>query len=63
MLADEPTGALDSDTADEVTDLLVQLNVEERITIPIITHVAAIARCCARQVIIGDGVLREDAGQ
>ena len=63
VLADEPTGALDSDTADEVMDLLVQLNVEERITILIITHAAAIARRCTREVIIGDGVLREDAGQ
>ncbi len=63
VLADEPTGALDSDTADEIMHLLVQLNVEERITILIITHAAAIARRCTRQVIIGDGVLREDAGQ
>ena len=63
VLADEPTGALDSDTAGEIMDLLVQLNVEERITILIITHAAAIARRCTRQVIIGDGVLREDAGQ
>ena len=62
VLADEPTGALDSDTADEVMDLLVQLNVEERITILIITHAAAVARRCTRQVVIGDGVLREGAG-
>ena len=61
VLADEPTGALDTDTADEVMDLLIQLNVEERITILIITHNAAIARRCARQAMIGDGVLREGA--
>ena len=62
VLADEPTGALDSDTADGVMDLLIQLNVEERITILIITHDAAIARRCTRQAMIGDGVLREGAG-
>ena len=43
-------------------DLLIQLNVEERITILIITHDAAIARRCTRQSTIGDGVLREGAG-
>ena len=62
VLADEPTGALDSDTANEVMDLLIELNVEQRITILIITHDAAIARRCTRQAIIGDGVLRERAG-
>ena len=62
VLADEPTGALDSDTANEVMDLLIQLNVEERVTILIITHDAAIARRCTRQSTIGDGVLREGAG-
>ena len=62
VLADEPTGALDSDTADGVMELLIQLNVEERITILIITHDAAIARRCTRQAMIGDGVLREGAG-
>ena len=62
VLADEPTGALDADTANEVMDLLIQLNVEERITILIITHDAAIARRCTRQTTIGDGLLRERAG-
>ena len=62
VLADEPTGALDADTANEVMDLLIQLNVEERITILIITHDAAIARRCTRQATIRDGLLRERAG-
>ena len=62
VLADEPTGALDADTANEVIDLLIQLNVGERITILIITHDAAIARRCTRQATIGDGLLCERAG-
>ena len=60
VLADEPTGALDSDTADEVMRLLIGLNMEERITILIITHDPVIARQCTRQTLIRDGVLLED---
>ena len=61
ILADEPTGALDSDTAEEVMNLLIRLNVEERIAILIITHDPLIARECTRQAMIRDGVLLEAA--
>ena len=57
VLADEPTGALDSGTAEEVMELLIRLNRHEGITILIITHDAAISRQCARQTVIRDGVL------
>ena len=57
VLADEPTGALDSATAEEVMELLIRLNRREGITILIITHDAAISRQCARQTVIRDGVL------
>ena len=57
VLADEPTGALDSATAEEVMELLIRLNRHEGITILIITHDAAISRQCARQTVIRDGVL------
>ena len=60
VLADEPTGALDSGTADEVMRLLIQLNREERVTIVIITHDPAIARQCPRRALMRDGVLVED---
>ena len=59
VLADEPTGALDSGTADEVMQLLIQLNREEGITILIITHDPAIALHCKRRTLIRDGVLVE----
>ena len=59
VLADEPTGALDSDTADEVMRLLIGLNREERITILIITHDPVIAQQCTRRTLIRDGVLLE----
>ena len=60
VLADEPTGALDADTADEVMKLLLRLNAEERITILIITHDPAISLQCRRRALIRDGVLLED---
>ena len=59
VLADEPTGALDSSTAEEVMQLLIQLNLEDRITILIITHDPSVARRCRRQARIADGVLHE----
>ncbi len=55
VLADEPTGALDSDTADKVMRLL---NREDRIAI--ITHDPAISMQCARRTLIRDGALHEE---
>ena len=63
VLADEPTGALDSGTAEEVMQLLVGLNREEGITILLITHDHTIAGRCTRQVRINDGLLHETADQ
>ena len=57
VLADEPTGALDSDTADEVMQLLIRLNREDRITILIITHDLLVSRLCERQTMIRGGAL------
>ena len=62
VLADEPTGALDSDTAEDVMRLLTRLNREEGITIVIITHDPAIAARCSRRVVLRDGALVEDSG-
>ena len=59
LLADEPTGALDVNTAVEVMTLLLQLNTEQGVTILIITHDPQVARQCARQVRIHDGQLLE----
>ena len=60
VLADEPTGALDSDTAEEVMQLLVRLNREERVAVVIITHDPAVALQCQRRTLIRDGDLFED---
>ena len=58
LLADEPTGALDSKSGEQVMDLFHSLN-EEVVSILMITHDADIASCAQRQVIIRDGILRQ----
>ena len=61
VLADEPTGALDRATGNDIMDLFVELNGQERTTIIVITHDPEVARRCARRTYIGAGVLREEA--
>jgi ABC-type lipoprotein export system ATPase subunit len=60
LLADEPTGALDSKTAEEILQLFQQLNEEEEITVVLVTHDAEVAGHCKRVVRIRDG--RIEAG-
>lgn len=59
LLADEPTGALDTNTAHEVMSLLLELNQQQDLTILIITHDPAVARQCRRCMYIRDGILLE----
>ncbi|MGK5091634.1 ABC transporter ATP-binding protein [Deltaproteobacteria bacterium TL4] len=54
ILADEPTGNLDSKTGEEIMDLFEKLNAEGR-TLVIVTHEANIAQHCKRQVHLKDG--------
>ncbi len=58
LLADEPTGALDSKSGQQVMDIFQQLN-ENGTTVLMITHDAKIARHAKRIVRIEDGVLTE----
>ncbi|MCK4791282.1 MAG: ABC transporter ATP-binding protein [Desulfobacteraceae bacterium] len=62
IIADEPTGALDSRVGGEIMDLFVQLNKEKGITIIIITHDPGVATRCNRQLVMIDGVLAEQEG-
>jgi ABC-type lipoprotein export system ATPase subunit len=55
LLADEPTGNLDSHTSRELFDLFGQLNAQERITIIVVTHDQEIARHARRTVVLRDG--------
>jgi ABC-type lipoprotein export system ATPase subunit len=55
LLADEPTGNLDSRTSREVMDLFRRLNRDEGLTIIVVTHDAEIARHAGRVVVLHDG--------
>jgi putative ABC transport system ATP-binding protein len=59
LLADEPTGNLDSRTAREIMELFSQLHAEGQ-TVVIVTHDPGIAACCKRLVRLHDGKIAED---
>ena len=59
LLADEPTGALDSKTSYEVMQLLQEINDEGK-TLLVVTHEEDIAKMCKRIVLLKDGVIIED---
>ena len=55
--ADEPTGDLDSETANEIMDVLVDLNRERRLTFILVTHDQAVGARCQRIVRMRDGLV------
>ncbi len=55
--ADEPTGDLDSDTANEIMDVLVALNREQHLTFILVTHDRGIGARCGRIVRMRDGLV------
>jgi putative ABC transport system ATP-binding protein len=59
LLADEPTGNLDSRTAVEIMDILQKLN-EDGLTIVLVTHEPDIAQFSKRNIIFRDGKIRKD---
>ncbi len=61
LLADEPTGNLDSRTSQEVLEMIQQLNQKEGITIIMVTHDAAVARHAGRLIHVHDGVIVDGA--
>lgn len=61
LLCDEPTGALDSKTADEMMGQLMQLN-KNGVTVVIVTHDAKVAACCKSRIELSDGRLFAKAG-
>jgi putative ABC transport system ATP-binding protein len=63
ILADEPTGALDSQTSADVMALLIGLNREQGITMAIVTHDPSVAARCDRVIGFADGRVVEDRRQ
>ncbi len=61
ILADEPTGNLDSKTSDEIVNIFKKLNTELNKTIVIVTHNPEIARESKRSIVLKDGVIIKDA--
>ena len=59
LLADEPTGALDSQTSEEVMSLIKKINAEGK-TILVVTHEHEIANMCNRIITLKDGVIITD---
>ena len=62
ILADEPTGALDSRTSDDIMTLLAELN-EQGMTVVLVTHEHDVATWARRRLVFRDGRLVEDARQ
>jgi putative ABC transport system ATP-binding protein len=60
LLADEPTGNLDSRTAVEIMDIFQRLNEEQGLTIVLVTHEHDIAQFARRNLIFRDGKIRRD---
>ena len=62
ILADEPTGALDTKTGEQIMELLTELNAEGK-TIIMVTHEPEIAAYAKRQIVIRDGVISSDSAE
>jgi putative ABC transport system ATP-binding protein len=63
LLADEPTGNLDSVTGTEILAEFARLNREQKQTIILVTHDPAIAACAPRLVTVKDGLIESDVRQ
>jgi putative ABC transport system ATP-binding protein len=64
ILADEPTGNLDSKTSNEIMDIFTKLNVEKGITMVMVTHESDIACFARKRIYVRDGqIIREERGK
>lgn len=58
LLADEPTGSLDKDAAENIADLLVELNRSEQVTLIVVTHSLSLAKRIGQVMELNDGLLK-----
>ncbi len=64
ILADEPTGNLDTKTSNEIMDIFTKLNVEKGITMVMVTHETDIACYARKRIYLRDGqIIREERGK
>ena len=64
ILADEPTGNLDTKTSNEIMDIFTKLNVEKGITMVMVTHEPDIACYARKRIYVRDGrIIREERGK
>lgn len=63
ILADEPTGALDTRTGEEIMQIFQRLNTEQGITVILVTHEPEIAAYAQRTILVRDGQVHEAQGQ
>jgi putative ABC transport system ATP-binding protein len=63
ILADEPTGALDTKTGEEIMAIFERLNREQNMTVILVTHDPEVAQHARRIIHVRDGVIAEDAPQ
>lgn len=57
LMADEPTGNLDSRTSEEMIALFAELNESDQITVILVTHEPDVARAAKRQIVLRDGLV------
>ena len=60
ILADEPTGNLDTKTGIEIMDIFVKLNKEQNITVILVTHDPEVAEVSHRRIYIRDGLIERE---
>jgi macrolide transport system ATP-binding/permease protein len=60
LIADEPTGNLDSKTGEEILSIFQQLNAEDGLTIVLVTHDPSVAAHASRVIRMRDGLISED---
>ena len=62
IMADEPTGALDTNTGEEIMGIFQQLNREQGITVILVTHDPEVAQHARRVISVRDGAVASDEG-
>ena len=61
LIADEPTGNLDTDTGRQIADLLFSKQAERGMTLLLVTHDTALAKRCSRQIRVRSGRIESDS--